>query len=240
MKKIFVLKTGSTFPHLSQQLGDFEDWFLDGMGLVLPDVCVADVTRKNALPDYDGIRGVVITGSHAMVTEHHEWSERLAIWLPGLLERKIPVLGVCYGHQLLAYALGGEVGYNPAGKHFGTVEITLNGEGQRDALIGGWGPILGVQVCHNQSVLSLPPGAVRLGGCARDPNQAFRVGSNAWGVQFHPEMRAEMVKSYISTFRQDLTVDGQDPDLLLEACRDTLFGGEILKRFVAITKENQA
>ena len=58
-----------------------------------------------------------------MVTEHREWTECAAWWLRGAVERKIPTLGICYGHQLLAYALGGEVGDNPNGLEAGSEKI---------------------------------------------------------------------------------------------------------------------
>ena len=56
---------------------------------------------------------------------------------PGLVERGIPTLGICYGHQLLAHALGGEVGDNPNGREFGTVTVELTAEAADDPLLGG-------------------------------------------------------------------------------------------------------
>ena len=139
------------------------------------------------------VAGVVITGSHDMVTERQPWSEQAAAWLPGLVERGIPTLGICYGHQLLAHALGGEVGDNPNGREFGTVTVDLEAEAADDPLLGGLPARLPVQVCHTQSALTLPAGARRLAHGSRDANQAFVVGEAAWGVQFHPEFDAEVV-----------------------------------------------
>jgi GMP synthase (glutamine-hydrolysing) len=125
---------------------------------------------------------VVITGSHAMVTGHREWSERTARWLRGAVERGIPTLGICYGHQLLAYALGGEVGDNPNGLEAGAVDVHLNGAVQDDALFAGFpSPITGY-VGHHQSVLRLPPGARRLASSAMDANQIFVMGECLGGA----------------------------------------------------------
>ena len=81
--------------------------------------------RGEALPDPRSVRAVVVTGSAAMVTSREPWSERTAAWLCETVEVKTPVLGICYGHQLLAHALGGRVEDNPQGRHIGTVDVTL-------------------------------------------------------------------------------------------------------------------
>ncbi|UCC87581.1 MAG: gamma-glutamyl-gamma-aminobutyrate hydrolase family protein, partial [Anaerolineales bacterium] len=107
MKKILIIKAGSSFPSLVSRRGDFEDWILSGMQISPDQAMIVDVCQAGPLPVYHAISGVVITGSHAMVTEHQAWSERTAAWLPGAIERGIPTLGICYGHQLLAYAMGG-------------------------------------------------------------------------------------------------------------------------------------
>ena len=177
------------------------------------------------------VAGVVITGSHDMVTERQPWSERAAAWLPGLVERGIPTLGICYGHQLLAHALGGEVGDNPNGREFGTVTVELTAEAADDPLLGGLPARLPVQVCHTQSALTLPAGARRLAHGSREANQAFVVGEAAWGVQFHPEFDAEVVTTYIEHYAERLRAEGQDPDALSAGCCDTPVGTTILRRF---------
>jgi GMP synthase (glutamine-hydrolysing) len=57
------------------------------------------------------------------------------------------------------------------------------------------------------------------------------MGGCAWGVQFHPEMEAEVVREYIRHNRESITASGQDPEALLAGCEDTPAGGEILRRF---------
>jgi GMP synthase (glutamine-hydrolysing) len=110
MLNILVIKTGSTLPSLLDRQGDFEDWVIAGLGVPRDQVQVANVQAGDVLPEPDDVAGVVITGSHSMVTDHEPWSERAAAWLRRAVVRQTPVLGICYGHQLLAYALGGEVG----------------------------------------------------------------------------------------------------------------------------------
>ena len=93
---------------------------------------------------------------------------------------------------------------------------------------------LRVQVCHTQSVLRLPTGAARLAFNAHDAHQAFRFGPCAWGVQFHPEFNADVVRTYIDDMRPLLAAEKQDPDALRAATVDTPYGEEVLKRFARL------
>jgi GMP synthase (glutamine-hydrolysing) len=78
MGKIVIAKAGSTFPALATRRGDFEHWILAGMQVDEDQASVVDVAGGASLLGYDGVEGVVVTGSHAMVTEQRPWSERLA------------------------------------------------------------------------------------------------------------------------------------------------------------------
>jgi GMP synthase (glutamine-hydrolysing) len=240
MRKLIILKTGSTLPPLFARKGDFADWIIAGLEAEPTAVRIVDAQNGGELPAYDDVAGVVITGSHDMVTERLPWSERVAAWLPGLVERGIPTLGICYGHQLLAHALGGEVGDNPHGREFGTVEVELTAEAAHDPLLGGLPARLPVQVCHTQSALRLPEGARRLAQGDRDAHQAFVVGEAAWGVQFHPEFDAEVVTAYIEHYGALLRAEGQDPAALSAGCHDTPIGPTILRRFRELVESGRA
>jgi GMP synthase (glutamine-hydrolysing) len=236
MGQLLVLKMGNTLPSLKARVGDFEDWIITGLGLPAAEVVVIDVPAGGALPSGNGHAGVVVTGSHSMVTERRDWSERAAEWLRENVRAGVPVLGICYGHQLLAHALGGEVGDNPNGREFGTVEVALEEDAREDELLGGLPRIVRVHVGHAQSVLELPPDAVRLAANAWDPNQAARFAPAAWGVQFHPEFDAEIVRSYVNHFEYLLRAEGQDTGRLRASVSDTPFGGTILRQFARLTR----
>jgi len=233
---ILIIKTGSTLPGLKSRKGDFEHWIIAGMRVSADEVTVVDVTAGEPLPPNGAFAGVVVTGSHSMVTDHARWSERAARWLALEVDAETPTLGICYGHQLLGYALGGTVEVNPRGWEMGTVEITLEETAARDELLGGFDSAMKVQSSHTQSVTRLPRKAVRLASSSRDANHAFRVGKAAWGVQFHPEFDRETVQTYITYCRKQLIADGQDPDQLLRESEDTSCGTEILQRFVWVSK----
>ncbi len=233
---VLILKMGSTLPLLRSRRGDFEDWVITGLGLAREKVRVVDVSGGEPLPALSAHAGVVITGSHAMVTDRLDWSERAADWLLRAVNAGSPILGICYGHQLLAHALGGEVGNNPQGREFGTVEVALEEPARNDNLLGGLPSRVRVHESHTQSVLRLPDGAIRLASNPWDVNQAVRFGPATWGVQFHPEFDAEIVREYIARNRDLLAAAGQDPESSLRNVKDAGLGRSILRRFAELTR----
>ncbi len=148
-----------------------------------------------------------------------------------LLRWKIPLLGICYGHQLLARAMGGEVGYHPAGIETGTVDLTLAPTCADDLLFSSLPHHFLVQADHSQTVTSLPPGAVCLASTDQETNHAFRIGRNAWGLQFHPEFTAEIMSMYISEQAESLRLAGLNVSGLQAGIRETPISRGILEKF---------
>lgn len=223
---LYIVKTGQTLPELHKQYGDFEDWIARGLeGRGLP-VQVIDPRDGGEWPAPSRIAGVVITGSPAMVTDRAAWSERTAAWLSELVQAQTPVLGICYGHQLLAHALGGEVGHHPHGMEIGTALVERTKEAEEDPLLGALPPRFDAHVVHEQSVLRLPPDSVVLASNAHEPHQAFRVGRCAWGVQFHPEFSTEVMRGYFDLLEPRLSTP-----FVSETVRDTPEAAAILPRF---------
>ena len=184
------------------------------------------------------LAGVVISGAHDMVTDRASWSERTAAWISELMASGTPLLGICYGHQLLAHALGGAVGPNPRGGEFGTVETKLQSSATKDRLFSGLPQLFQVQASHFQSVLSLPPGAILLASSNHDPHHAFSIANSAWGVQFHPEFSTEILNAYISKYKDTLAEHELEPEALLRSSTDAPLGREILRRFGQLLKKH--
>jgi GMP synthase (glutamine-hydrolysing) len=230
MKKLLIIKCGDTIPDLVARKGDFDDWIIKGTGLNHEQTFTVNVEKDERLPDPEEISGVVISGSHAMVTEQRPWSEQTAGWLANTVGQ-IPMLGICYGHQLLGYALGGKVADNPNGREMGMVRLDITPAAAGDRLLGNFLPSMIVPVSHKQSLVELPAGATLLASSAREPHQAFRFGDNAWGLQFHPEFDAEITTTYIDYCHDALVAENQNPDDLRKSCIDSGKGSELLQNF---------
>ena len=150
MPKVVILKTGTTYPALREAFGDFDTWFAARLAPEL-NVSVVDVTVDD-LPgqpgDWDGI---VVTGSPAMVSDREPWSEHTGSWLAAAVSAEIPLLGVCYGHQLLAHALGGEAGFHPRGRETGTHQVELLDSALDDPLFKGLPRQFPAQLTHRMN-----------------------------------------------------------------------------------------
>lgn len=233
---LVIVKVGGTFEALRARRGDFEHWVADGLGSQTLPILVIDPRRGDTLPAPDQVAGVVVTGSHAMVSHREPWSETTAAWLAQAVALDTPVLGICYGHQLLAHALGGEAGNHPAGAEVGTVTVSLTEAAATDPLLQGLPAQFPANAVHWQSALRLPEGAVRLAGNDHEPVHAFRAGTQAWGLQFHPEFDADVMRGYVDMLANDLTAMGADPVALREQVRPTDTAASLLGRFARIVE----
>jgi GMP synthase (glutamine-hydrolysing) len=237
MPALLVIKTGDAIPAVAAKRRDFETWIAAGAGLSLSDVNIVRVFRDEELPEPESAPGIVITGSPAMVTDREPWSEATAAWLVRAVGLGIPVLGICYGHQLLAHALGGEVRDNPRGRQIGTIDVRLNAAARGDALFGRFADLLHLPVSHLQAVVKLPESATVLGSTPLDPNHVVRYAENAWGVQFHPEFDSNIVRGYIDAKREEMLHEGLDADSLWHSATDTADGTFVLRRFAEIARK---
>jgi len=229
-KKIAIIKTGSVALPVAEEHGDFEAWFTEGMGLQPEQVLVIDAPRGDALPDLESFDALIITGSSAMVTDRAEWSENLALWLRTLFPTEKPVLGVCYGHQIIADALGGEVGLNPMGREIGTVNVRFEGV-KDDPLLGRISGTIPAQSSHSQSVLKLAPGFRSVGVSDKDAHQACFLPPACWTVQFHPEFHGDVMRAFIVMRADKLRAEGLDDRVLLANVKDSPMAATLLRRF---------
>ena len=237
MKPFVILKNGSAPEGVVPFFGDFEDQFLASMGMNRCDALIWDMVRDEApLPGKD-VAGVLITGSLDMLTEERPWMKREAAWVRDTVESGVPVLGVCFGHQMLSWALGGEVGWNPVGPEFGTVMLTLNEAAREDELFRGLPTTLAAQAVHSQSVIRLAPGATVLAGNAHDPHHAVRYGTQAWGLQIHPEFDESLTRMSVELCRDMLEEKGISVSTLLERIRPTPLSMVLMRRFARIVRQ---
>lgn len=229
MRKLLLIQTGEAPAPIRERLGGFADWFRAAMHVDPDRIEVVRVDTGAPLPDPASVAGAVITGSAAMVTDRNDWSERSAAWIRAAMATATPMFGVCYGHQLMADALGGTVGWLPAGREIGTQAIT-----QRAAAEGwmaGLPADFPAQTTHRQAVLAPPAGAEVLACSARDPHQLLRYAPNAVSSQFHPEFTPAAMRAYIDTRAPTLREEGFAPEALAAAVGATEAARQLLERF---------
>ena len=195
-KPLVILQTGDAPDVIRHQHGGFTDMFLQQGDIDPSSVVIVNLPAGEQLLSPEHYRGAVITGSAAMVTELLPWSEYAAMWLRDAIGMGLPIFGACYGHQLLAHALGGEVGYHPEGLEIGTLEIELLPEAQQDPALQNYPPRFYANLIHSQSVLRLPDGAVALARSQQDPHQIIRYRDNVISTQFHPEYSSTVLKPH--------------------------------------------
>ncbi|MFV0449742.1 MAG: glutamine amidotransferase [Vibrio sp.] len=232
MKTLLIVNVGQPPEQQLEKYGDFEYWAQRAISDVEITVTLLDGVN-NALPDYDTLAGVIIMGSLSMVTEKADWMLRLSNNIIELTEKKIPLLGICFGHQLIAQALGGVVAYNPKGLEIGTVELERLASASSDPLFEQVPLHFAAQTVHFQSVQQLPPNAVCLAKSELDDHHAFRTGSCTWGVQFHPEFTSDIMRDSVQGLKQAIV---DDFDSKFEQVNETEQARQILVRFAQMCK----
>jgi GMP synthase (glutamine-hydrolysing) len=230
MRPLLLIQTGEAPDPVRTKFGGFADWFRAAMRLDPVRMQVVRVDEGQPLPFPHEVAGAVITGSAAMVTDRAGWSEYTAEWIRGGLDAGLPLFGVCYGHQLMADALGGTVGWLPAGREIGTRTVTRTARAGCHWL-DGLPTSFPAHTTHRQSVLEPPRGAEVMAASELDPHQVLRYGTHAISTQFHPEFTVEHMRAYLDVRTDALREEGLDPALLELAVRDTEQARTLLERF---------
>jgi GMP synthase-like glutamine amidotransferase len=186
------------------------------------------------MPALGDLAGLVVMGGLQDAFSDEGFPSRSAELglLAAAVEAGTPVLGVCLGAQLLAEASGGKA--KPGqGPEIGWGPVTLAEAAEHDPLLAGVARQLTVLHWHLDTYQP-PPGAVRLASSPVYPEQAFRVGERAWGLQFHVEVDQETVEAFLASTPEDARhMDGGGEALLARApevlallapVQDTVFG----------------
>ncbi len=226
-----ILVTGDPVARTQARAGGFANLVKRGIGASWDHGFVEVDARDDGaeLPPAERFAGVIVTGSASSVTERAPWMLRAEEYLARAVQREHPVLGICFGHQLLGQALGGLVERNPRGREMGTVELRITKD---DPLLDREIEPALAHATHVDSVTVLPQGAQVLATTTLEPHAALRFGERAWGVQFHPEFDRTVMGEYIETRADLLIQEGRDPAALLAAIRAAEAGTLVLRRFV--------
>jgi GMP synthase-like glutamine amidotransferase len=188
------------------------------------------------LDDYGAV--IVLGGSmHADQDDRHPWLRDENEFIRRLLERRVPLLGVCLGIQLIAKAVGAAVYPVPDGPEIGWLPVELAGEARDDDVFGALPGRFDAFGWHYYTY-DLPAGASELARSARC-NQAYRLGDAAWGIQFHAEVTLETVRSWLDE-KEEFPLDLDRDELWAETQERIGEWNELGKRlcgaFVAVAE----
>jgi len=182
--------------------------FTDLIHLVRPGWTVEVFAVKDGVFPEDIARfdGALITGSPASTRSGAAWVDRLFELIRDMHARRMPVMGVCFGHQAIALALGGAVGDNPGGWAHGLLHAELRA---RPEWTGDLPDVVRLYGSHKEQVTRLPEGATPLARSEGCPIAGFAIGRHIYTTQHHPEMSkafiAELTREMTGTLGRELT-----------------------------------
>ena len=179
---------------------------------------IVDLGAKEELPEHlTGIEAVVVLGGPMNVDEEkrNSFLKKENIFIQNVLKEKIPYLGICLGSQLLAKAAGAKVVKSPH-KEVGWFQVELTPEGARDPFFHGLPREFEVFQWH-EDMFQIPKNGTLLAKGTGCPHQAFRVGPNAYGLQFHCEITGINIKEWTDEYvKRNVPGRNEEKKIMLE------------------------
>ena len=242
-KPYLIIKTGDFNRETLAQMpkgipSDIEHYFFRACDLKEKTCLIISVFKGETLPCPSTVRAVIITGSYASINDIAPWMKTTANWLERMVDYNVPTLGVCFGHQLLAYALGGQIATNDRGPEYGTVKVNLLSEAHTDPVFAKLPENIIVQSCHYDVVTELPKGAQILAKNTKTSCQAVRFGPCIWGTQSHPEFNHDTMTAILKSATISRNMAGQNLAPLNSELMRLNHGPEILNNFLTFVEGN--
>ena len=228
MIKVVILSAGPGLPEIVEEYGHSSDWIPE----LLPDDEIEFSIRKiyeNDFGNLDEADAWIITGSKYSVYDKCDWIEDLKIFVSKLISNNKPILGICFGHQLIAKCLGSEVKKNTKGWELGSYNIILSEAGKKHKLLDGLTDGDVVYESHQDVVCNMTKEMTELAVTGK-ANQSFSYNGNTFGVQFHPEFSYDVTRKLM-----DLRIQNGikvDSNILSESENSH----KVLTNFISIVK----
>lgn len=233
VKPLVILRAGDAAAPVAERRGQFPSWIKREVGRAWAGPWLEHDVRTDApLPDARSAAGFIITGSSSSVTERAPWMLRSEELVRRIHHAGTPLFGICFGHQMIGQALGGEVTKNPRGREIGTVRVRLLPGAAGDPILHGLPTAFAANHTHVDSVTTLPPGARVLAETDLERHAIFVVGARTKCVQFHPEIDGDAMRGYVAARAHLIEAEGGDAKTILERAVDAPDGASTLRNFV--------
>ena len=181
------------------------------------------------IKDYDAF---IITGSKYSVYDNLDWINNLKEFINSIIFQDKLILGICFGHQILAECLGCRVGHNELGWELGSYNINLTKEGLVHPLFQDISDKDIVYESHQDIISSMPDEVIELAHTKKS-NQAFCYGNNTFGVQFHPEFTYDVTRALMDIrSERGISIDSDN-------LQESLNGKNILRNFINIIRRSK-
>jgi GMP synthase-like glutamine amidotransferase len=184
--RIGILKTDAVRDEFVEEFGEYPDMFVDLLSAVDPQLEFAtyDVEKGEYPADIDEVDAYLITGSQSSVYEDQDWIHALHRFVRHLHQRRKQIIGICFGHQIVAHALGGKTEKSDKGWGVGRHRATFSTQPDWH---DGDAPEFHLLVSHQDQVVEPAPGSQVLAGSDFCEFAVCQVGEHILTFQGHPE-----------------------------------------------------
>ena len=212
--KIGILLVGRASEDLVDKYGTYAEMLIN---LINSDEKLFEFKTFNILDgdfplNHTDCDGWIVTGSPHGVYEEHSWIPIVSQLIKDIYDNKLPIFGVCFGHQLIAQALVGNVEKSTKGWGLGLHTYQIN---NKTNYMGNLSSEVTLNICHQDQVLSPPNGATVYAKSDFCENAGFYIKDKVLTMQAHPEFLVDFIKALL-TARRDVTIPKQfvDPALI--------------------------
>jgi GMP synthase-like glutamine amidotransferase len=187
--KIGLLECDHILERFRHIAGDYRDMFAELFARPAPQIALRpfDVCNGEFPPSLDACDAYLATGSRFSAYDDVDWIHELKDFLRRIHEAKRPFVGVCFGHQLMAEALGGKVSRAETGWGVGVHNVDVIGREPPELWMRPEQSGCALQYMHRDQVERLPEDGVVIGRSDHCPVAIFRAGDSMLGIQAHPE-----------------------------------------------------
>ena len=195
-KQVQIISCGPGLSQISSVYGHSFDWVTEMIKDKVPDIKIVKI-YDNEVPSFELNSIWIITGSRYSVYDDIDWISSFKEYIVKGVSSKIPMLGICFGHQIICNAIGGTVVKNNLGWEIGSSKVLLTKKGLKSKIFKGLDTEFSVYQSHQDIVKDLPESATVL-AYNKYGVQSFSLDDFIFGVQFHPEFKFDVMKAYYS------------------------------------------